>query len=237
MSKLYLIATPIGNLEDISLRALRILQEVDVIFCEDTRVSQKLLTHYQIKNKKLISFNKNNEQKRNSEVLKLLDQGQDLALISDAGTPLISDPGSSLIAIIQSQKKHCLIPIPGPSSLTAFLSICPFNTRSFVFEGFLPHGPKQRRRILKSLSSEKRSIIIFESPYRILKSLEDIDVILDRKIFLARELTKKFEKFYLGKANEIKKELEEEFGSEILGEIVLAISESADIESYTNPKD
>jgi 16S rRNA C1402 (ribose-2'-O) methylase RsmI len=178
MSKLYIIATPIGNLEDLSVRALRILKEVKIIFCEDTRVSTKLFKHFELGNKKLISCHKDNEKSKSAEVLRYLDAGEDLALISDAGTPLISDPGSEVLKAIYETNHHTVVPIPGPSALAATLSVCPLDTTRFVFEGFLPHGSKQKRRVLRELASEKRSIVIFESPRRIAGTIKDIENII-----------------------------------------------------------
>ncbi|MCE2929553.1 MAG: 16S rRNA (cytidine(1402)-2'-O)-methyltransferase [Candidatus Caenarcaniphilales bacterium] len=237
MSILYLVASPIGNLEDISFRALKTLESVPVIFCEDTRVSQKLLNHYQIKDKRLISFNQENERKREREILALLDEGNDLAILSDAGTPLISDPGASIVKAIY-QSAHQLISIPGASALTVALSLCPFDTSRFTYEGFLPHGPKQRRRILKKLINEERAIVIFESPHRIIKTLIDIENILpEREIFLARELSKKFESKYYGSAHTVRERLIEEFPKDILGEIVLLIGPKPCTEGNIDPTD
>lgn len=225
MSCLYVIASPIGNLEDISHRALRILRdEVVTLFCEDTRVSSKLLNYYQIEDKKLISFNKDNETNKISAIIERLDAGENLALISDAGTPLISDPGSALVRAIYDSE-HSLVPIPGASSLTVALSICPIDTERFVFEGFLPHGPKQRRRVLKVLVTEPRPLVFFESPHRILKTLEDIKNIFgeSREIFVARELTKKFEQHYHGSVGTIQNQLSEQFPKDVQGEFVLVV--------------
>jgi 16S rRNA (cytidine1402-2'-O)-methyltransferase len=226
MSSIYIIASPIGNLEDISLRALRVLKELKTLYCEDTRVTMKLINHFQLGEKKLISCNKENEEKRCNEILARLSAGEDIGIISDAGTPLISDPGSSLIQAI-SGTEHTLVPLPGASALTAALSVCPIDCSRFVFEGFLPHGPKQRRRVLKTLSSEARPLVFFESPHRILKTLEDIKNVFvpspTRKIFLARELTKKFEQHYFGAVEEIIDQLKTQFPKEIQGEFVLVV--------------
>lgn len=227
MSELYIIATPIGNLEDISLRALRLLKELEIIYCEDTRVTSKLLNYYQIEGKKLISFNKDNEEKRVQEIIRYLDSGTNIAICSDAGTPLISDPGSSIITKLYSENSpHTIVPLPGASSLTAALSVCPIDTSRFVFEGFLPQSPQKRRRVLRTWTEEERPIVIFESPHRILKCLEDIQNIfgIDTKIFIARELSKKFEQFYSGTVVEIINELQTQFPKEIQGEFVVVIS-------------
>ncbi len=224
MSNLYIIATPIGNLEDITLRALRILKEVDIVYCEDTRVSSKLFHHYEIELKKIISYNKDNEAKKIAEIINHLDRGSDLALLSDAGTPLISDPGALLVQAL-FVTEHKLIPIPGASSLITALSVVPFDCSRFIFEGFLPHGPKQRRRILRQLVTEPYPLVLFESPHRISKTLADIENIFgsDRKVFLARELTKKFEQLYYSTSAHLINILTEQFTDKPQGEFVLVI--------------
>lgn len=227
MAILYIISTPIGNLEDITLRALRILrEEVNTIYCEDTRVTSKLLNHFQIEGKKLISFNNENENSRIIEIEKRLSEGENIAICSDAGTPLISDPGLSLLS--QLQQSIQVSPIPGPSSLTAALSVCPINTERFVFEGFLPQSPQKRRRVLRDLLSETRAIVIFESPHRIIKCLEDIKTILgeETQIFIGRELTKKFEQFYFAKVTDVQEILQTQFPKDVQGEFVVVIKPS-----------
>lgn len=230
MAKLYVLASPIGNLEDISLRALRVLKEgVNTIYCEDTRLSSKLLNHYEISGKKLNSFNKESEQGKTKLLINDLNEGKDLVLMSDAGTPLISDPGSFLLQEIK-ETEHELVPIPGASSLTAALSICPLDFSGFIFEGFLPHGPKQRRRILRAIDEEghKRALVFFESPHRIFKTLEDIANIFgeETEIFIARELTKKFEQSYCSKVTDLIAELKEQFPDNVQGEMVLVVKRS-----------
>ncbi len=230
MSNLYIIATPIGNLEDITLRALRILrEEVNTIYCEDTRVTSKLLNYYEIKDKKLVSFNNENEESRIREIERRLLDGENIAICSDAGTPLISDPGLSLIsqlANVENFKNFQIVPIPGVSSLTTALSVCPINTERFIYEGFLPHSPQKRRRILRAWTEETRPIVLFESPHRIIKCLEDIKNILgaETQVFVARELTKKFEQLYSGSIDEVQAELEAQFSKEVQGEFVLVIN-------------
>jgi 16S rRNA (cytidine1402-2'-O)-methyltransferase len=210
---LYLIATPIGNLEDITLRALRHLREADLIYSEDTRVSIKLLNHFEITGKKLISCNKENEFRRIAEIKSSLAEDKNIVLISDAGTPLISDPGSLILqelwglsedGFIHEDQTPPVIPIGGISSLTSALSACPLDTSRFVFEGFLPHGGKQRRRVLKRLLSEERPIVFFESPHRVIDTLEDLEKLFNAEsknaslVFIAREMTKLHEDFFLG---------------------------------------
>ncbi len=224
MSTLYIIATPIGNLEDITLRALRILrEEVTTIYCEDTRVTSKLLNYYEIKDKKLTSFNNENEGSRIKEIERRLLDGENIAICSDAGTPLISDPGLGLISQLTS---FHIVPIPGVSSLTTALSVCPINTERFIYEGFLPHSPQKRRRILRDWTEETRPIVLFESPHRIIKCLEDIKNILgeETQVFIARELTKKFEQCYSGSIVEVQLELQTQFPKEVQGEFVLVIN-------------
>jgi 16S rRNA (cytidine1402-2'-O)-methyltransferase len=227
MSKLYIIATPIGNLGDITDRAIKSLKSVNTILAEDTRVTIKLVNHLGLENKKLISFNKDSEEKKLELVLDYLNSGIDIALVSDAGTPLISDPGFVLVKALYGTD-HEIIPIPGASSLSTALSICPIDTIRYVYEGFLPHGPKQRRRILRDLESEKRAIVFFESPHRIKKTLEDISAIFGEatEVFLARELTKKFEQKYYGAVQEVLAQLIEQFPNEVQGEFVMIIKKS-----------
>ena len=226
MSTLFIVASPIGNLKDISNRAILTLQSVNTIFAEDTRVTSKLLNHFEISGKKLVSINKDNEAQRFNQVLDVLAQ-EDTVLISDAGTPLISDPGSLLLQKVY-EAGYKVSPIPGASALSAFLSICPLDFTGFIFEGFLPHGPKQRRRVLKKLLEEDkaRPLVFFESPHRIKKTLEDIKNIFadnEPKVFVARELTKIYEQSYLGSAQEVLAELEEQFPKDVQGEFVFIL--------------
>lgn len=246
---LYLVATPIGNLEDITLRALRHLREADLIYCEDTRVSIKLLNHFEITGKKLISCNKENEHKRIPEIRRCLADGENVVLISDAGTPLISDPGSLIVkelwGDLELDEKGILnteiVPVGGISSLTSALSVCPLDTSRFVFEGFLPHGGKQRRRILKRLTGEERPLVFFESPHRIIDTLKDFQAILAQSdlsladgvaedllqedkliVFIAREMTKLHEDFFLGTVSQCISWLQDKFpNGKIQGEFVI----------------
>lgn len=242
MNTLYIVASPIGNLGDISQRALDTIKSVNTILAEDTRMSSKILNHFEISGKKLISLNKDNEEKKIQLVLDIL-KNEDAVLISDAGTPLISDPGSKLLHYVyQEEIKVC--PIPGASALTAFLSICPLDFTGFIFEGFLPHGPKQRRRVLKklleedSLREKNRPIVFFESPHRIKKTLEDIKTIYsdEAQVFVARELTKIYEQSYLGSVASVKEEFEEQFPKDVQGEIVFMLQPLVK-QSDTNSKE
>ncbi len=203
---LYIVATPIGNLEDITLRALRVLKEVDVIAAEDTRHSRKLLTHYNI-SKPIISYWREKEKPRAEDVIRRLKAGQDVALISDAGTPGVSDPGAVLIKMAIDEGIH-IIPIPGPSALIAALSVSGLLTDNFVFMGFLPLKEK-RRKTIDDLRFDERTLIFYEAPHRLLKTLSDISEILgERRIALVKELTKLYEEVRRGSISDILNELE-----------------------------
>lgn len=196
LGSLYIVATPIGNLGDFSLRAQQTLQNVDAIAAEDTRHSHHLLQHFQI-NTPMISLHAHNEQERSLYLLAQLKQGKNIALISDAGTPLISDPGYCLVSLLQKEGIK-IVPIPGACALIAALSVSGLPSDRFIFEGFLPAKSSQRRRYLESLRQETRTLIFYEAPHRILGSLEDLVTTLgaERKAVLARELTKTFETLY-----------------------------------------
>ncbi len=222
MGILYIVATPIGNLEDISKRALRILSEVDLILCEDTRVTQKLLSRYEIK-VRTMSYHQHTEIKKTEEIIQLLEGGKNIALVSDAGTPGISDPGNKLIAQlieIESQSVTTM-PIPGPSALTAAASIAGFSMDRFVFLGF-PPVKKKRKKFFEEAINSKYSVIFYESPHRIIKTLKEIDLLTERKIVVCRELTKKFETVYRGSAKDVLAVLAKD---EIRGEFVVAIGD------------
>lgn len=216
---MFVVSTPIGNLEDITLRALRILTEADLICTEDTRVTGRLLHHYDIKNK-LLSLYSYNEKRRIPQILKYLSEGMDVALVTDAGTPTISDPGQRLVSeCIRMGIK--VEPVPGASSILAALVASGLPTHRFVFEGFLPRK-KGRQTKLKLLSEETGSIILFESAPRIEKTLEDVVKIMgNRYIVISRELTKKFEEYIRGYAHDILLELH---SRKLKGEIVLLIA-------------
>src|SRR5271154_5206843 len=199
---LYLVGTPIGNLEDLTLRALRILKEVDQIACEDTRHTQKLLTHYEIR-KPLVSYHEHNELTRAPELLISLEQGAKIALVSDAGMPLVSDPGHRLVTLCL--RHHVpVVPIPGPSALLASLAASGLPNEEFLFVGFLPNRSGERRRALERLRIEDRTIILYEAPHRIAETVADAQEILgDRSACLAREVTKLHEEFRRGKLSEL----------------------------------
>ncbi len=199
---LYIVSTPIGNLEDITLRALKVLKEVDLVAAEDTRHSSRLLNHYGI-SKPLISYWGEKEKVRAEEVLKRLREGQSVALISDAGTPGISDPGSILIEKAVSEGIG-IISVPGPSALVAALSISGLPIKEFIFVGFLPPRKSQRRKILKELNIEKRTIVFYEAPHRIIETLEDmVEVFGERNAALVKEITKIYEEVLRGSLQDI----------------------------------
>jgi 16S rRNA (cytidine1402-2'-O)-methyltransferase len=199
---LYVVATPIGNLEDVTLRALRILREVDQIACEDTRQTRKLLDRHGI-SKPLVSYHEHNESARAEELVRELTAGKNIALVSDAGTPLIADPGYRLVA--QARAQGVMVsPIPGASALVSALSASGLPTDSFFFGGFLPAKKTQRRKALEAARSYPATLVFYEAPHRILESLQDIAELLGpRQVTLGRELTKIHEEFLAGEAAEL----------------------------------
>ena len=218
-SKLYIVSTPIGNLKDITLRALETLEAVDFILCEDTRITSRLLNHYNI-SKKLISFNAVSEKKKIPNVIERIKSGDNCALVSDAGTPAISDPGVRLISEAIKEQID-VVPVPGSSAVITALTISGLPTDSFIFEGFLPKK-KGRQKKLKKLAEEKRTIILYESTYRIKKLVDELaEYLPDRYIVVCRELTKKFEETWRGYPNEIKEVIDEKISK---GEFVVVIS-------------
>jgi 16S rRNA (cytidine1402-2'-O)-methyltransferase len=215
------VGTPIGNLEDISLRALRILKEVDLIACEDTRQTQKLLNHYGIE-KRTISYHEHNELTRAAELIMHLEQGESIGMVSDAGTPGVSDPGYRLVSL--AIRHHVpVVPIPGPSAFLASLVASGLPTDSFHFGGFLPAKSGQRRAALENIKDSHRTEIFYEAPHRLLEALEDVVETLGarRHVVIAREVTKLHEEFLRGQAADLLAELK--LRSEIRGEITLLI--------------
>ena len=201
---LYIVATPIGNLEDITLRAIRTLKEVDLVLCEDTRTSSKLLQKYDI-HTKTISYHAHSTSNKESAIITMLKEGKNLALISDAGTPCISDPGVLLIANIYDQLGSLarIVPIPGPSALITSLSASGISTAQFTFLGFLPHK-KGRETLFIEIAESDRAMVFYESTHRILKTLASFEThIPDRHIVIARELTKQFEEYVRGTPHEV----------------------------------
>ncbi|PIY97055.1 MAG: 16S rRNA (cytidine(1402)-2'-O)-methyltransferase [Candidatus Kerfeldbacteria bacterium CG_4_10_14_0_8_um_filter_42_10] len=202
MGTLFIVATPIGNLQDITLRALETIKNADLVACEDTRQTIKLLNHYGIK-KPLISYHQHSKLTRIDYLIQELKNGRSIAVVTDAGTPGISDPGTVLIskAIEEGIK---VVPIPGPSAVITALSASGLRTDEFIYLGFLPRK-KGRKTMLESLAQEKRTIVFYESPYRVVKTLEELKIVLgeDRNIVIARELTKMFEEIIRGKIKEV----------------------------------
>jgi 16S rRNA (cytidine1402-2'-O)-methyltransferase len=203
MQKLSMVATPIGNLEDITLRALRTFKEADVVACEDTRVTKKLLAHYDI-HTPTVSFHANSGPKGFEKIIKLLDEGKHVALVSDAGTPGVSDPGLELVSVVREKFSDIKIEaIPGASALAAALSIAGLRAASFIFYGFLP-VKKGRETLFKEIAANEYASIFYESPHRILKTLESLaKVAPERRIGIYRELTKMFEESLIGTPQEV----------------------------------
>lgn len=224
---LYIVSTPIGNLEDITLRALRVLKEVDIIAAEDTRHSLKLLSHYGI-SKPLMSYCGEREKIRSDKVLAQLQEGRSVALVSDAGTPGISDPGSLLIrkaigAGIQ------VVPVPGPSAFVSALSLSGFSTDAFVFIGFLPAGKSRRAGVFRDLGLEKRTVVFYEAPHRIIQTVTDMEEAFgDRRVVVTKEITKMFEDTYRGTRSEVLRKLED---SVVAGEYVVVIEGKPEAEA------
>jgi 16S rRNA (cytidine1402-2'-O)-methyltransferase len=224
--KLYLIATPIGNLEDITLRALRILKEVDLIACEDTRQTQKLLNHYGIE-KRTVSYHEHNEMTRAAELIVDVERGASIALVTDAGMPGISDPGFRLITL--AIRHHVpVVPVPGATAFLAALVASGLPTDSFRFSGFLPPKRGKRREVLENIVGSPRTQVFYEAPHRLLETMEDIVQVLglNRQVVIAREVTKLHEEFLRGRAGELLERLRER--GEIKGEITLLIGKSED---------
>lgn len=216
---LFVVGTPIGNLGDITYRAVKTLNSVDIILAEDTRNTLKLLTHFNIK-KSLISYEKHTEQKKISQVVKLLDEGKDIALVSDAGMPIISDPGQNLVSYLRGNDYNVII-IPGVTALITAIVGSGFDSSKFTFEGFLSISKKQRKKHLEDIKNEKRTMIFYEAPHKILYTLKDLlEALGDRKICICRELTKIYEEY---KITTIKQAIEYIDKNGIKGEIVLIV--------------
>lgn len=230
MGTLYIVATPIGNLEDITLRAIRVLKEVDFILCEDTRVTAKLLQKYGIKTSTL-SYHSHSKLSKVEKIFEILEAGKNLALVSDAGTPAISDPGVLFISQIRERASNVkgqlsgvkIIPIPGPSAVVSALSVSGFPSSDFLFLGFLPHK-KGRETLFKEIAESKRTVVFYESPHRVMKTLASLDKVLgNRKIAIARELTKIYEELVSGTPEELLAYLNNN-KEKIKGEFVVMVS-------------
>jgi 16S rRNA (cytidine1402-2'-O)-methyltransferase len=226
MAVLYIVATPIGNLKDLSLRALQILKEVDLILCEDTRVTKKLLEYYKIKTP-VLSYHQHTKLKKVNYILDLLKKGKNLALVSDAGTPGISDPGNKLAKrVIESLSDRVkIVPVPGPSAVTAAASISGFPMDKFLFLGF-PPVKRKRRKFFKEVLESKYPVIFYESPYRVIKTLKELQLEaktynLEPEIVVCRELTKKFETIYRGSIEDVIEKIKKD---KIKGEFVVIVN-------------
>ncbi len=217
---LFVVATPIGNLEDVTFRAIRILNEVDLIASEDTRHTKILLDRYTISTP-LTSYHKFNIKAKTQQLVHELQMGKNLALVSDAGTPGISDPGYELIAAAVEQGIR-VESIPGPSAVITALSVSGLPTERFIFEGFLPKKPGKRRKALEALKEDERTVIIYESPFRLVKTLVDIrNIFGERPLAVCREMTKRFEEIMRGSAGEVLDKIKDQ---KVRGVIVLVIS-------------
>lgn len=222
---LYLVATPIGNLEDITLRAIRILQEADIIVAEDTRQTLKLLNHLNIQ-KHLISYHRHSTEERGKEIIQELKSGKSIALVSDAGTPVISDPGEEIVKLALRENIK-IIPIPGPCALVTALIASGIDATEFTFIGFLPLNKKTRVEKLKEIETSNKTMILYEAPHKLKATLEDLsNVTQNRKIVLARELTKIHEEFITDTAKGLLEKMQD-----IKGEFVIII------EKNSNPKE
>jgi len=220
----YVVGTPIGNLNDMTFRAVEILKSVDFILTEDTRVSGKLLKHFEI-DKKMYSYNSHASEAKSEKIMEELESGKNIALISDAGTPTISDPGVKIISELREkfQSEIEIIPIPGATALISAISVSGFPASEFIFYGFLPHK-KGRETIFKEINQSKRTSIFYESPHRLMKALDSLEKLCgpERKIFVARELTKLYEEKIWSSVTEVK-EFFQENEEKIRGEFVICV--------------
>ena len=226
---LYVVATPIGNLEDITLRALRVLKEVDVIACEDTRETRKLLNHYAIATR-TTSYHEHNEMTKSAELVKEIEEGASVALVSDAGMPGISDPGYRLVTLAIRHQVP-VVPLPGASAFLAALVACGLPTDSFRFRGFLPAKRGERRTMLELIKGSAETEVFYEAPHRIVESLEDVVEVLgvERHLVVAREVTKIHEEFLRGRVSEVLETLKQR--EAVKGEITLLIGKAEDVET------
>lgn len=222
--KLYLVATPIGNLEDITLRAIRILKEVDIICAEDTRQTLKLLNHFEIQ-KHLISFHRHSGEEKKQEIIEELKNGKNIALVSDAGTPVISDPGEEVVTLAIEEEIE-VVPVPGACALITALIASGIDAKEFTFLGFLPLNKKTREKKLSQIREAKNTTILYEAPHKLSSTLKDLSKVLgNRKVVLARELTKIHEEFISGSIDELLERV-----TEPRGEFVIIIEKGEEID-------
>ena len=226
MGKLYLVPTPIGNLKDITLRAIDVLAQVDLILAEDTRITKKIFNKYEI-NTKMDSYNSFSTKHKKNKIINLLKEEKSIALVSDAGTPTISDPGVKIVSDLYKEFKNNhkikIIPIPGASAVLSALSVSGFSSSEFIFYGFLPHK-KGRETIFKEIGQNKKTSVFYESPHRFMKSLNSLEEFCeeDREIFVARELTKIYEQKVRGSVGEVKNYFENN-PKKVRGEFVIVV--------------
>lgn len=224
----YIIPTPIGNMDDITLRAIKILNQVEVIFCEDTRVTSLLLNHLNIK-KKLISSHKFNEEKNDFKLLEYLNNGSDVGVVTDRGTPIISDPGFELVKVA-IENNYNVVSLPGPTAFVPALTSSGISPQPFLFYGFLINKEGKRKKELEILKSHKETMIFYESPHRIVETLYNmLEVFGNRNISISREISKKFEEIYRGTIESVKDQL-----LEIKGEIVIVVSGNNEKTTFDN---
>lgn len=226
---LYIIPTPIGNMDDITIRALNTLKELEVIFSEDTRVTKQLLTHFDLGNKKLISSHNFNESKNDNLLLKYLNDGKDVGVVTDRGTPIISDPGYELVKVA-IQNDYNVVSLPGPTALIPALTVSGLNPSPFIFYGFLNSKESKRKKELENLKKYPMTLIFYEAPHRLIDTLNNINEILEnRKISISREISKKFEEVYRGDIKDVIIEL-----GEVKGELVIVVDGNYDDNDFSN---
>lgn len=224
----YLIPTPIGNLDDITLRAIKILEHVEVLFCEDTRITGLLLKHLNIK-KKMISSHKFNENSNDNKLFEYLSQGYDVGIVTDRGTPIISDPGYELVKMA-IRNNYNVVGLPGPTAFVPALIVSGLNPQPFVFYGFLNSKDSKRKKELEEIKRHKETIIFYESPHRIIDTLNSMLLVLgNREVSISREISKKFEQIYRGTIEDVIKEM-----VELKGEIVIVVSGNSDKTTFDN---
>lgn len=224
----YIIPTPIGNMEDITIRAINTLKEVDVIFCEDTRVTSQLLNYFEIK-KKLISSHKFNEDKNDNKLLEYLNNGKNVGIVTDRGTPIISDPGYELVKVA-IENNYNVVSLPGPTAFVPALTSSGLSPQPFLFYGFLINKEGKRKKELEQLKNNKETMIFYESPHRIIETLDNmLEVLGNRNISISREISKKFEEIYRGTIEDVKKEM-----LEIKGELVIVVSGNTSKNTFDN---